>query len=260
MNETVAIELRDVTKSFEPRSQKVLANVSLKIPARKTTFLLGPSGTGKSVLLKHIVGLIRPESGEILVFGDPIPYENVKKLNQLRKRFGVLFQGAALFDNMNVFQNVAFPLTAHRAKLSKSELRELVATTLSSVGLDPQGTMEKLTNQLSGGMQKRVALARAIILKPEIILYDEPTTGLDPVNRVTVEEMIADVNERFGLTNFVISHDIESALVIADRIAFLHDGNIVFFGPPEEFTKSKDTVIQAFLRAEQRHGKRRTEQ
>jgi len=251
-----AIEVQDLFKAFNNGRDKVFSGVNLSIPIRKISFLLGPSGTGKSVLLKTIVGLMWPDRGEIRILGKPLPYGNEIELNEVRKHLGVLFQGSALFDNMNVFQNVSFPLVAYQKMFTVDEIRALVSKTLLSVGFEPEGILNKYPNQLSGGMQKRVALARAVILKPEIILYDEPTTGLDPVNRLTVEEMILDAKEKMGLTNFVITHDIESALALADYIAFLHNAKIVFWGSPEEFRKSDYPLIQSFLNAE-RHMHRR---
>jgi len=251
---STAIEIRNVSKSFGRGGEKVLSGVDLSVPSGGISYLLGPSGTGKSVLLKHIVALLKPDSGEIRVFGNEIPYRSAKKLNEMRKRFGVLFQGAALFDTMTVYQNVAFPLEAHRRELSDASKRSLVSETLQSVGFDPSGNLEKFPSQLSGGMQKRVGLARAIILKPEVILYDEPTTGLDPVTRLTVEEMIGETKTKLGLTSFVISHDISAAMTLADQIAFLYGGKVVFHGSPEQFAESEHPVIQSFLRAERSLG------
>lgn len=253
--DSAAIEIIDLFKTFN-ETETALSGVNLAIPLRKITFLLGPSGTGKSILLKHIVGLLWPDRGQIKIMGTPLPHRNSHKLNEIRKRLGVLFQGSALFDTMNVYENVAFPLSAQSRGLNKIQIRSMVLETLTSVGFESSQVIDKYPNQLSGGMQKRVALARAIILKPEILLYDEPTTGLDPLNRLTVEEMIGDTNERLGLTNFVISHDLEAALALADTIAFLDAGRIVFFGPPQEFRTSAHPTIQNFLRAERRHGRR----
>ena len=225
------------------------------MPKGSITFVLGPSGVGKSVMLKHILGLLKPDSGEVHIFGKPIPYENAEELNELRKHFGMLFQNAALFDDMTVFENVSFPLTEHRRKMSRDEKREKVSAKLEAVGLNPEQTLDKYPNELSGGMRKRVGLARAIILEPEIMLYDEPTTGLDPMTRATVDDLIVETNKRFGLTSIVISHDIPSALYSGDRIAFIYEGKIAFFGTPDEFRKADHPMIQGFLKSEERHRK-----
>jgi phospholipid/cholesterol/gamma-HCH transport system ATP-binding protein len=250
-----AIEVRDVYKSFSEGRYQVFKGVNLSIPRGKISFVLGPSGVGKSVLLKHILGLLQPDRGEVLIFGEPIPYKNARDLNELRKHFGMLFQNAALFDDMTVFQNVAFPLVEHRAGMSRDEMRTKVAEKLSAVGLDPATSMDKFPNELSGGMRKRVGLARAIVLEPEILLYDEPTTGLDPMTRATVDDLIVETNRKFGLTSVVISHDIPSALYSADQIAFLYDGKIVFWGSPQEFRRCDHKIVRGFLESEERHRK-----
>lgn len=250
-----AIELRDVHKSFSQGRYPVYRGLSLKVPRKQITFLLGPSGSGKSVMLKHILGLLKPDKGEVLVFDQPIPYDSPQKLSDFRKNFGMLFQYSALFDDMTVFQNVAFPLVENRRDMPKNEVREKVIETIKASGLDPTATMDKYPNELSGGMRKRVGLARAIILEPQILLYDEPTTGLDPVTRAMVDDLIVETNNKFGLTSFVISHDIPSALYSADQIAFLYMGQIVFCGTPEEFRKCKHPVVHEFIQSEERHRK-----
>lgn len=252
---TFAIELRDVHKSFSGGRYQVFKGVTLRVPKGEITFVLGPSGVGKSVLLKHILGLLKPDSGDVFIFGQPIPYANPRELNEIRKHFGMLFQSAALFDDMTVFQNVAFPLVEHRRGMSRQQMREIVAQKLAAVGLDPGDTMDKLPNELSGGMRKRVGLARAIVLEPQLMLYDEPTTGLDPVTRATVDDLIVETNRKFGLTSVVISHDIPSALYSADHIAFLYDGQIVFWGRSAEFRKCQHPMVQGFLQSEERHRK-----
>lgn len=250
-----AIELRDVHKAFSQGRYQVFRGVELRVPAGQITFVLGPSGVGKSVMLKHILGLLKPDQGEVLIFGDHIPYKNARELNEMRKHFGMLFQNAALFDDMTVFQNVAFPLVEHRKGLSYQQMREIVSEKLKAVGLVPENSMDKFPNELSGGMRKRVGLARAIVLEPQILLYDEPTTGLDPVTRSMVDDLIVDTNGKFGLTSVVISHDIPSALFSADHIAFLFDGRIVFRGTPAEFVRTEHPMARAFLDAEERHRK-----
>jgi phospholipid/cholesterol/gamma-HCH transport system ATP-binding protein len=251
----VAIDVRNIYKTFAGGRYKVYQGISLKIPKNKITFLLGPSGVGKSVLLKHILGLLEPDSGEIYIFGEPIPYRNPSKLNELRKHFGMCFQNAALFDDFTVYENVAFPLREHRSDMSEEEIYEKVCSKISAVNLDPNNVLDKYPSELSGGMKKRVAVARAIVLEPEILLYDEPTTGLDPVTRATIDDLIISTNEKFGLTSLVISHDIPSAVYSADYITFLYGGKIVFWGTPDEFLRCEHPVAKQFIEAEQRHRK-----
>ncbi|MBI3544548.1 MAG: ABC transporter ATP-binding protein [Deltaproteobacteria bacterium] len=251
----IAVEIRDVYKSFGGGRYQVFKGLNLVVPKGDVTFVLGPSGVGKSVMLKHILGLLQPDSGEVLIFGEHIPYKDSRGLNEMRKHFGMLFQYAALFDDMTVFQNVSFPLVEHRKGLTREEMRRIVAEKLEAVGLQPETSMDKFPSELSGGMKKRVGLARAIVLEPEILLYDEPTTGLDPVTRAMVDDLIVDTNKRFGLTSIVISHDIPSALYSANHIAFLFDGQIVFWGTPDQFRKTDHPMAREFLDAEERHRK-----
>jgi phospholipid/cholesterol/gamma-HCH transport system ATP-binding protein len=250
-----AIELRNVHKSFSGGRYQVFKGLDLVVPKGDVTFVLGPSGVGKSVMLKHILGLLKPDNGDVLIWGKPIPYDNAHNLNELRKSFGMLFQNAALFDDMTVFQNVAFPLVEHRRGMPRAEMRDRVSEKLKAVGLVPEQTLDKFPNELSGGMRKRVGLARAIVLEPAILLYDEPTTGLDPVTRAMVDDLIVDTNKKFGLTSIVISHDIPSALYSADHIAFLYGGQIVFRGTAEEFRHCTHPMAKGFLEAEERHRK-----
>lgn len=242
-------------KAFGGGRYPVFKGVNLVVPKGEVTFVLGPSGVGKSVMLKHILGLLRPDSGDVLIFGQQIPYSDPRALNELRKHYGMLFQYAALFDDMTVFQNVAFPLVEHRKGMSRDQMRQIVSEKLVAVGLKPEQTLDKYPSELSGGMKKRVGLARAIVLEPEILLYDEPTTGLDPVTRAMVDDLIVDTNQKFGLTSIVISHDIPSALYSADHIAFLYDGQIVFYGTSDEFRHTSHPMARAFLDAEERHRK-----
>lgn len=251
---SLAIEVKDIYKAFK-KGHPIYEGLSLKLNEGEVTFLLGPSGSGKSVLLKHILGLLKPDSGEVFIFGQQIPYVHSPELNEVRKAFGVLFQYAALFDDFTVYENVAFPLKEHRRGWSKKEMLDKVEEKLLAVGLDPKTTLEKYPNELSGGMKKRVGLARAIVLEPKILLYDEPTTGLDPRTRAMVDDLIVEMNEKFGLTSFVISHDIPSALYSADQIAFLYDRKIVFFGDPKAFKRCDHPIVQEFLQAEERHRK-----
>ena len=241
-NGKVIIELKDIHKSFG--RQKVLKGVNLAIPRGQTTVIIGRSGGGKSVMLKHMIGLIKPDQGQVLVDGEDIVDMGDHRLNQVRRRFGMLFQDAALFDSMNVLNNVAFPLREH-GKLSDKEVRQTVAEKLAMVGLS--GVEEKMPGELSGGMRKRVGLARAISLEPEIILYDEPTTGLDPPLSAAINHLIKETQERLGLTSVVISHDIEGAFEVGHNIAMLYLGEIIAQGTPEEFRDSTNEVVQQFI-------------
>jgi len=239
-----AIRFVNVHKAFRDGRDVVLKGLSAEFPAGKLTYILGPSGVGKSVTLKHILGLLRPDSGEVWVAGRDMSTIQGRELAEHRKIFGMLFQNSALFDDMTVFENVAFPLREHTT-LSESEITDKVSRSLSILGM--KGGYDKFPNELSGGMKKRVALARAIIREPQILLYDEPTTGLDPVTRVTVDELIETLKRELKLTSLVISHDIPSALRLADQIAFLQNGKFVFWGTPEEFKKSEHEAIRQFI-------------
>ncbi|HOG16199.1 MAG: putative ABC transporter ATP-binding protein [Syntrophaceae bacterium PtaU1.Bin231] len=236
------IRLVDVHKSFG--KQKVLDGLDLQIEDGKTTVIIGRSGGGKSVLLKHIIGLMKPDSGEVWVDGADITKMNDKELNEVRKKFGMLFQEAALFDSMNVGENVAFPLREH-TKMTEEEIRTVVADRLGAVGLT--GVEPKLPAELSGGMRKRVGLARAVALRPQIVLFDEPTTGLDPVMTEAINQLILKTQGLFKLTCVVISHDLESIFKIAHRIAMLHEGRIIEYGTPEAIRASENAVIRQFL-------------
>ncbi|MGZ3697807.1 MAG: ABC transporter ATP-binding protein [Bdellovibrionota bacterium] len=249
MNEPASVELRGVTKSFRKGRDQVLRGVSIRFAPGKLTYILGSSGAGKSVTLKLILGLLHPDSGQILVSGRDISTLKGEELAGHRKKFGMLFQNSALFDDMTVFDNVAFPLREH-TKMSEKEIEEAVRLSLSVLGMT--GGYDKFPNELSGGMRKRVGLARAIIRNPDILLYDEPTTGLDPVTRTTVDELIETTKRQFKLTSIVISHDLPSALLLGDRIAFLHQGEIVFDGTPPEFKSCPHEAVQRFLAAERR--------
>lgn len=236
------IQLINVHKSFG--RQKVLDGLSLAVPRGRTTVIIGRSGGGKSVILKHMIGLIKPDQGQVMVDGQDIAPMDDRDLNQVRRRFGMLFQDAALFDSMNVGDNVAFPLREH-TKLDQRGIKQAVAAKLALVGLS--GSEEKMPNQLSGGMRKRVGLARAIALEPEIILYDEPTTGLDPLLTDAINRLIKDTQERLGITAVVISHDLAGAYQIAHNIAMLHQGRIIASGTPDEIRASQDPVVQQFI-------------
>lgn len=237
------IELIDVHKSFG--KQKVLDGLNLQIPDGKITVLLGRSGSGKSVTLKHIIGLIKPDSGKVLVDGEDITKLSGWKLNEFRKKFGMLFQEAALFDSMTVLENVAFPLVEH-TKLKWNEIERIAREKLAQVGLE--GAEHKLPAHLSGGMKKRVGLARAIILEPKILLCDEPTAGLDPIVASSITELLVEMQKKLGVTMFIISHDVDMALKIADQVAFLYNGKIVFAGTPKDALESANLFVQQFIK------------
>jgi phospholipid/cholesterol/gamma-HCH transport system ATP-binding protein len=236
------IRLVNLNKSF--RNQQVLKDLNLTIPSGQTTVIIGRSGGGKSVLLKHIMGLIRPDSGEIWIDEEEINRLRERDLYRIRKRFGMLFQEGALFDSMTIGENVAFPLREHR-KMTAQELDRVVAEKLALVGLS--GVEEKMPSELSGGMRKRAALARAIALEPDILLFDEPTTGLDPIMTASIDQLVIETQKRFQMTCVVISHDIQSVFRIAHNIAMLYEGKIVEQGTPEAFHQSANKLVQDFL-------------
>ena len=236
------IRLINLNKSF--RGAPVLRDLNLTLPTGQTTVIIGRSGGGKSVLLKHIIGLIQPDSGEVWIDDDELTRLREKDLYRVRKRFGMLFQEGALFDSMNVGQNVAFPILEHR-RLPWAAVEKLVAEKLELVGLP--GIEEKMPSELSGGMRKRVALARAMALDPDIMLFDEPTTGLDPIMTAAIDELIINTQKRFNMTCVVISHDIQSVFRIAHRVAMLYEGRIVEEGIPEAFRNSSNEIVQEFL-------------
>jgi phospholipid/cholesterol/gamma-HCH transport system ATP-binding protein len=236
------ITLEGVSKSFG--SQKVLDQVDLEIPTGRITVILGRSGEGKSVLLKHIIGLLRPDAGAIRIDGLDITRADERELNNIRKKFGMLFQGSALFDSMNVEDNVAFPLREH-TRLSNKRIKEIVAEKLHLVGLP--NASAKMPAELSGGMRKRVGLARAIALDPEIILFDEPTTGLDPIMCTAIDELILATQKSTGTTCVVISHNIESTFRIAHKIAVLYQGKIIETGEPEAIKNSRTPFVHRFI-------------
>ena len=238
------VEFDNVFKAYARR--EILAGVSLKIRRGEVLCVLGPSGTGKSVTIRHVNGLEKPDKGDIKVFGQSIINLSEEELSPIRRRVAMLFQGGALFDSMSVEQNVAFPLKEHTKK-SASEIAELVAEKLTMVGLP--GTQKKMPSELSGGMRKRAALARSIVLEPEIIMYDEPTTGLDPVTSEKIAQLIAELNSRLQITSIAVTHDIVAARTIADRIAFLHQGRFQFVGTFDEAARGGHPVLQEYFRA-----------
>jgi phospholipid/cholesterol/gamma-HCH transport system ATP-binding protein len=236
------IQIKDLHKSFG--TQKVLRGLNLTLDDGKITVILGPSGTGKSVLLKIMIGLIKPDQGEVLVDDEDICTLNPVDLNEIRRKFGMLFQSAALFDSMSVEDNIAFPLREHSDK-NEVEIKKIVREKLSLVELT--GAEKKFPSELSGGMRKRVGLARAIALEPRIVLYDEPTTGLDPLTCESINDLIVAMQERLHVTSVIISHDIESTFEVAHKIAMLHEGQIVEEGSPDELRHSKNPIVQGFI-------------
>ena len=239
------IELRHISKSFG--NLVVLDDVSLSIEGGKSIVIIGPSGTGKSVLLKHIVGLLKPDAGEVWFDGQRIDDLNEPELMKIRQRFGFLFQMGALFDSQTVAENVAFPLFEH-SKKTPMEIAKIVEDKLSLVGLPDVGN--KMPAQLSGGQRKRVGLARAIALDPQVILYDEPTTGLDPVRADVINELIVRLNQRLKVTSITVTHDMPSAFKIADRIVMLQQGKVIFDGTPKEVQETADPVVKRFVHGE----------
>jgi phospholipid/cholesterol/gamma-HCH transport system ATP-binding protein len=236
------IDIVALEKSF--KGVKILDGINLRLPAGMITVIIGPSGTGKSVLLKQVLGLIKPDAGQILIGGTDIITMNVFDLNEVRKNFGVCFQDAALFDSMTVGQNIGFPFKIH-TQLPKEEIGERVADLLKEVGLS--GIENKMPSQISGGMRKRVGLARAIALNPKVLLFDEPTTGLDPVMSNAINVLIRDVQRKTKATSLVISHDIQGALYLADYMAMLYQGKIVFDGEPSNFMETHDPLVRQFM-------------
>jgi phospholipid/cholesterol/gamma-HCH transport system ATP-binding protein len=242
-----AVELKDVHKSFREGRDRILQGITISFPTGKLTYILGPSGTGKSVTLKHVLGLLHPDAGEVTVLGQVLSSMGTKELVRFREKFGMVFQSSALFDEMTIFENVAFPLREH-TRLNEAQIEKEVIDVLKTLGMD--GPYDKYPNEISGGMRKRVGIARAIVRKPEILLYDEPTTGLDPYTRITVDDLIEKIKREYSLTSIVISHDIPSALRIADKIIFLDSGKVVFDGLPSDFVRSNNASIRKFMDAD----------
>ncbi|MCH9633427.1 MAG: putative ribonucleotide transport ATP-binding protein mkl [Chlamydiae bacterium] len=236
------IKAKQLCKSFDDLN--VLDNFDLEIQAGETLVILGASGVGKSVFLKHIIGLIQPDSGSLEIDGVNITELRGQSLYEAIRNTGMLFQGGALFDSLNIFQNVSFYLDQHE-HLTFEETQERVCSALKMVGLEE--TEEKMPAELSGGMRKRAALARLIVYRPRILLYDEPTTGLDPIHSMQINELIVQTQKELNATSVVVTHDIASTLKIADRIALLHEGRIIFIGNKESFIKSQDETIHKFI-------------
>jgi phospholipid/cholesterol/gamma-HCH transport system ATP-binding protein len=236
------IEIRRLTKSFDRRL--VLDHVDLDVASGETLVVIGRSGCGKSVLLKHVLGLMKPDAGTVAIDGKRLDELDRAQLYELRMRCGVLFQGGALFDSLTVAENVGLGLSENTTK-SKSEINDIVAERLAWVGLEGSGP--RSTSELSGGMRKRAALARAIAMDPEIVLYDEPTTGLDPITAEGINDLIVRLRERLKVTAIAVTHDMNSAFKIGDRIAMLHNGQIIFNGSVGQARTSNDPILQQFI-------------
>jgi len=236
------IELVDIHKRFG--ANEVLSGVNLAVKKGETVVVIGRSGCGKSVLLKHIIGLVKPDSGRIMVDGADVTGLTGEALYTVRKRFGMLFQGAALFDSLSVWENVGLGLLEHTA-MSEAEVRVRASEKLALVGLT--GVEDARPAELSGGMKKRVGLARAIAMDPEVVLYDEPTTGLDPIMADVINELIRTLQATLKITSIAVTHDMRSAYKIGDRLAMLYGGKIVFHGTPEEIMRTRDEAIKQFI-------------
>jgi len=238
------IEYIDIYKAFD---QPVLTGVSLAVQTGETVSIVGPSGTGKSVLLKTTNGLLAPDRGDVRIDGVSVYSSSREQVEAIRRKVGYVFQYAALFDSMTVYENLLMGLPDAEARRGRDpQTLRKVSDALEDVNLDPFHILQKLPAELSGGMRKRVGLARAIVGSPEILLYDEPVTGLDPVNTASVSRLILEIRERHPVTSIVVTHDIQQALEISDRVALLEHGKLRFVGPPEEFRASDDPVVRAF--------------
>src|SRR5436853_1662557 len=253
INASPMIAVRSLVKRIG--AQEILCGVDLTVARGETLGIIGRSGGGKSVLLKHIIGLMQPDAGEIWIDGENIIGLSERKLAAIRQKVGILFQGGALFDSMTVEENIAFPLREageRDPKVLRAKVEEMLEV------MEMEGEEEKMPESLSGGMKKRVGLARSIIRRPSCVLYDEPTSGLDPVVADSINRLIRRLQHRFGMTSIVVTHDMKSAFGAADRIAYLHEGRIYFYGTPDELQQSSDSLIQDFLlgRSEGHRGNR----
>lgn len=237
------LEIQNLYRRFG--TQQVLKGIDLKIQDGEITVIIGGSGAGKSVLLKHLIGLERPDQGHILIDGVDMTALTGEERKKMRMNFGMLFQDGALFDSLNVYENISFPVREHQPWVSEEEIARRVAEKLAQVGLS--GIEKKMPSELSGGMRKRVGLARAIVLNPKIIIYDEPTTGLDPISSHAIDDLIVETQKSLGGMTIVISHDIRATLRIANKIAMLHDGRIVAEGTPKEIYNHSDPIVRTFL-------------
>ena len=243
-NKEAVIELQGLSKAFG--SFKVLDGVTCRIPKGEITVLMGPSGTGKSVTLRHVVGLLNPDAGDIIVEGKHVPKLNERDLLKLRRSIGMLFQDGALFSSMNLYDNVAFPLRQH-TKLSEVKVREIVMQRLQEVGL--AGAEKRMPNELSGGMRKRAGFARALVMEPKILLFDEPDSGLDPVRTTLLCDLIREINTKYQATSIVVSHDVGAVRRFADNIGILYKGKMRHFGTKAEIEDSPDEFVKQFFNA-----------
>ncbi len=239
---TAVIEIRNLQKSFN--GKPVLRGVDLDIPNGETQIIIGRSGCGKSVLLKHIIGLIKPEAGQIFVDSEEVTSLSSRELYRLRRKFGMLFQGAALFDSMTVEENVALGVREHRM-FDEPEIQRRVAEKLELVGLP--NTQQMKPAELSGGMKKRVGLARALMMDPEFVLFDEPTTGLDPITSDAINDLIIDCTNKLGVTSIIVTHDMISAYKVGHRFSMLHDGQVIFTGTPDEVRNTQHPIVRQFI-------------
>ena len=246
MNEGDSVRFEGVSKSFG--AQRVLDDVSFAVPRATVFCLLGRSGSGKSVTLKHAIGLLRPDSGRVLVEGEDVTTLHGPELSRARQRIGFLFQHAALFDSLTVGENVAFPLRRHRRTLSDADVRRIAREKLDQVGL--AADYEKMPASLSGGMRKRAGLARAMALDPSVLLVDEPSAGLDPITSAEIDALLLDLKDRTGTTLLVVTHNIPGARAIGDQLALLHDGRLVARGTPAELDASSHPLVRAFMKSE----------
>lgn len=237
------IEIKNLHKSFG--DNKVLQGVNLEIDTGETIVIIGRSGCGKSVLIKHIVGLLYPDEGYVKVEGQRVDEMNLEELYELRSKFGFLFQGSALFDSMTVEENVALPLVESKKKFTRVELDKRVAEKLELVGM--RGVQKLKPAELSGGMKKRVGLARALVTNPDYIFYDEPTTGLDPIMSDSIDDLIKELTDKLNVTSVVVTHDMYSVKKVANQVAMMHDGKIHFSGTPAELLSSNDRIIKEFI-------------
>ncbi len=245
MEQQVVIRVKDLTKKFGNRT--ILNGISLDIYQGETLVVMGGSGCGKSTFLRHLIGAIAPDSGEVWMFGKNIAKASEEEMDEIRRRFGMLFQSGALFDSMTVGENIALPLREH-TQLDESIIGIIIKMKLELVGL--RGFENLMPSQLSGGMKKRVGLARAIAMDPKIVFYDEPTAGLDPVMTGVIDKLTMDLTKKLRITSVVVTHDMNSVFRIADRIVMLHQGNVMQIGTPDEIRHSKNPIVQQFITGE----------
>jgi len=243
MENEAVVRIKGLSKAFN--ENQILKNISLDIHKAENVVVLGKSGSGKSTLIKCMVGLMEPDEGEICIFGKDMTEVDYEELNELRIKIGFLFQAGALYDSMTVYENLAFPLRHHKKDLGKDKLDEMIHEVLENVGLPEAGNL--MPAELSGGMSKRIGLARTLILKPEIMLYDEPTTGLDTATAKEISQLILDMQRKYKISSLIITHDISCAKMTADRVVMLRDGNIIADGSYDELTKNEDEWIQSFF-------------